>query len=113
MSKTFYLTTPLFYSNGTPHVGHVCTAAVADAIARYRRMTGHDVWELTGADEHGQKVERAARQRGVPPQQLADSCAKAFKTGWKALGIQYDEFLRTTDDRHRMAVEELYQRLKS
>jgi methionyl-tRNA synthetase len=113
MSKNFYLTTPLYYSTGVPHVGHVCTTAAADAIARYRRMSGVEVCELTGADEHGLKVERMARQQGLTPQQLADASAEGFKAAWSALRIQYDEFVRTTDSRHAAAVQELFRKLKA
>ncbi len=111
MSKTFYLTTPLYYVNGEPHVGHVYTTVIADAIARYKRMCGLDVCLLTGTDEHGLKIERAAEQQGMTPQELTDKYAAVFKNSWGRLGIRFDEFIRTTEPRHASAVLEISRRI--
>ena len=112
MSKTFYLTTPLYYVNGEPHVGHVYTTVIADAVARYKRMCGLDVCLLTGTDEHGLKIERAAEQQGLTPQELTDKYASVFKESWDRLGIEFDEFIRTTEPRHANAVIEISKRIK-
>ena len=111
MGKNFYITTPLYYINGVPHVGHTYTTVIADAIARYERMCGEKVCLLTGTDEHGLNIERAARQQGVTPQQLADTNAGAFKEAWKKLGLSYDRFIRTTEERHYRAVAEIFQQI--
>ena len=106
----FYLTTPIYYVNARPHIGHTYTTIVADAIARYKRMRGFDVTFLTGTDEHGQKVERSARAEGVSPQQFVDGVASDYRALWDRLGLQYDIFLRTTESRHATAVRELFAR---
>ncbi|MGH9339770.1 MAG: methionine--tRNA ligase [Acidobacteriota bacterium] len=110
--STFYLTTPIYYVNGVPHVGHAYTTVVADAIARYKRMSGYEVCLLTGTDEHGLKIERAARDSGMSPQELTDTYAASFREAWKRLGIQFDEFIRTTEERHHQAVADLFQRIQ-
>lgn len=112
MGKKFYLTTPLYYVNGVPHVGHVYTTVIANAIARYKRLCGLDVCALTGTDEHGLKIERAAREQGLEPQQLTDKYAQAFREGWNRLGLTFDEFIRTTDARHSVAVVEIARRIQ-
>src|SRR5215510_2720447 len=113
MSKPFYITTPLYYVNASPHLGGTYTTLVADTIARYKRMVGFDVKLLSGTDEHGQKIERAARQQGVRPQELADRVAARYQELWKLLGVEYDEFIRTTEPRHDTSVAELYTRAKA
>jgi methionyl-tRNA synthetase len=113
MSKPFYITTPLYYVNASPHLGGTYTTLVADTIARYKRMMGFDVKLLSGTDEHGQKIERAARQQGVRPQELADRVAARYQDLWKLLGVEYDEFIRTTERRHDISVAELYTRAKA
>ena len=113
MSKPFYITTPLYYVNASPHLGGTYTTLVADTIARYKRMMGFDVKLLSGTDEHGQKIERAARQQGVRPQELADRVAARYQELWKLLGVEYDEFIRTTEPRHDTSVGELYTRAKA
>ena len=113
MSKPFYITTPLYYVNASPHLGGTYTTLVADTIARYKRMMGFDVKLLSGTDEHGQKIERAARQQGVRPQELADRVAVRYQELWKLLGVEYDEFIRTTEPRHDTSVAELYTRAKA
>jgi methionyl-tRNA synthetase len=112
MSKTFYLTTPLYYVNDVPHVGHTYTTVIADAIVRYRRMCGDDVSFLTGTDEHGLKIERSARQQGIEPQELVDTYAAKFRETWERLGLGFDEFIRTTEERHYRAVAKLFRAVK-
>jgi len=112
MQKTFYITTPLYYVNAPPHFGGTYTTIVADAIARYKRMMGFDVKLLCGTDEHGQKIERSARALGIGPQELADRVYSQYTRLWKQIGIEYDEFVRTTDRRHDPGVIELYTRAK-
>jgi methionyl-tRNA synthetase len=113
MAKTFYLTTPLYYVNAPPHLGGTYTTIVADTIARYKRMMGLDVKLFCGTDEHGQKIERAAKKEGVEPKELADRVHKLYIELWNSIGIEYDEFVRTTEPRHDVAVSELYTRAKA
>src|SRR3981189_909414 len=98
MSKTFYITTPIYYVNARPHIGHTYTTIACDTIARRHRMLGDDTWFLTGTDEHGQKIERAARAAGKSPQQFADEVSNAFRTSWDRLGLSPDHLLRTHAD---------------
>lgn len=107
-----YLTTPIYYVNDEPHIGHVYTTVVADVMARYHRLSGRKVRFLTGTDEHGQKVERAAHQQGTSPKELCDRNAARFQALWKRLHITHDDFIRTTEDRHRAGVEMLYRTIK-
>jgi len=104
----FYLTTPIYYVNARPHVGHTYTTIVADVIARYKRMRGFDVVFLTGTDEHGQKVERSARQAGLEPQAFVDVIAGEYRKLWADLDLPYDRFIRTTESRHERAVHRLF-----
>src|SRR5215471_11942209 len=113
MPNTFYITTPLYYVNAPPHLGGTYTTIAADTIARYKRMMGFDVKLLTGTDEHGQNIERAARKQGITPQELADRVYVQYQNLWKLLGIEYDEFIRTTDARHDASVIELYSRARA
>jgi len=108
----FYMTTPLYYVNARPHLGHTYTTIVADVIARYKRMRGFDVVFLTGTDEHGQKVERSAVAAGREPQEFADDVAAAYQRLWKLLGLDYDRFIRTTEARHAEAVKKLFEEIK-
>jgi methionyl-tRNA synthetase len=110
-STPFYVTTPIYYVNDLPHIGHIYTTVVADAIARYKRLRGFDVRFLTGTDEHGQKIERAARGQGIEPRQLADRVVGRYHELWKALEITHDDFIRTTEPRHRAGVHELIRRI--
>jgi methionyl-tRNA synthetase len=103
----FYVTTPIYYVNDEPHLGHTYTTVVADVVARYRRATGYDVHFLTGTDEHGQKIERAARAQGLTPIELADRVVRRYRELWERLDIGYDDFIRTTEARHRIGVEKL------
>jgi methionyl-tRNA synthetase len=105
--KKYYLTTPIYYVNARPHLGHTYTTVVADTIARFRRMRGDDVVLLTGTDEHGQKVERAAKAAGVTPQEYADRISMEYRALWKELGLGIDRFVRTTENRHERAVHRL------
>jgi len=111
--STFYITTPLYYVNAPPHFGGAYTTIVADTIARYKRMMGFDVKLLSGTDEHGQKIERSAKAQGIAPKTLADGVFQQYTKLWSQLGIQYDEFIRTTEPRHDSAVIELYNRCKA
>ena len=107
----YYLTTPLYYVNAAPHLGHAYSTLVADTIRRFKRMQGFDAFLLTGNDEHGQNIERIARERGVPPQQHCDQLSAEFRGLWERLGISYDAFIRTTDAVHKTSVLELWARL--
>lgn len=109
---TFYLTTPIYYVNARPHVGHTYTTVVADALARYKRMRGFDVVLLTGTDEHGQKVERSAKAAGKTPQQFVDAIAAEYRRLWLELDLKIDRFIRTTEDRHERAVHRLLLRAR-
>ena len=105
----FYVTTPIYYVNDVPHIGHAYTTLAADVIARYKRLCGYQVFFLTGTDEHGQKVQQAAEKRGVVPQKHADELNIAFKNLWRKLNISNDDFIRTTEDRHKKVVQKALQ----
>ncbi|TDB37769.1 MAG: methionine--tRNA ligase [Actinobacteria bacterium] len=109
--KTFYVTTPIYYVNAEPHLGTAYTTVAADAVARYRRMTGHDVMFLTGLDEHGQKIAQAAEEHGMEPQAWVDAIAPKFEAAWQMLGISYDDFIRTTEPRHKKGVQAFWTEL--
>jgi methionyl-tRNA synthetase len=106
-----YLTTPIYYVNDVPHVGHAYTTIAADVITRARRLRGEDAFLLTGTDEHGQNIEKIARERGISPQQQTDEIAPRFKSLWERLDIRYDRFIRTTDDLHKRGVLALWSRM--
>jgi len=108
----FYLTTPIYYVNDAPHIGHIYTTVVADVVARFRRLAGDDVRFLTGTDEHGQKIERAAREQGITPIELADRVVARYAELWPRLGISHDDFIRTTEARHKKGVLALIERLR-
>jgi methionyl-tRNA synthetase len=112
MRPPFFVTTPIFYVNDVPHIGHAYTVIAADVLARYKRMAGYDVFFLTGTDEHGQKIEKAAHARGEDPKALADRLSERFRALWRDLDVSYDDFIRTTEPRHRNAVHAMYARLK-
>jgi methionyl-tRNA synthetase len=101
MKRKFYLTTPIYYVNARPHIGHAYTTITCDAIARRQRMLGADTFFLTGTDEHGVHVERAAVAAGKPPQQWADEVSLSFRKLWDRLGLTYDDYIRTTSERHK------------
>ncbi|MGL9729411.1 methionine--tRNA ligase [Enterococcus sp. DIV0756] len=108
---TFYITTPIYYPSGKLHIGNSYTTIACDAIARYKRMMGFDVFYLTGVDEHGQKIEKKAEELGVNPQEYVDKMATDIKKLWKTLDISYDKFIRTTDDYHQAAVKKIFDQL--
>jgi methionyl-tRNA synthetase len=110
-ARVFYLTTPIYYVNDRPHLGHAYTTILADAMARYRRLAGDDVWFLTGTDEHGDKIAQAAASAGITPQQLADRNSAAFRDAWRQLGIDYSDYIRTTEARHAKVVQAILQTL--
>ena len=109
---TFYITTPIYYVNDVPHMGHAYTTIIADAISRFKKLAGYDVFFLTGTDEHGQKVEKAASEQGLTPIELADTVVERFKKLWKALNVSYDYFIRTTQPFHEKGVQKIFQKLK-
>ncbi|MBK8480028.1 MAG: methionine--tRNA ligase [Proteobacteria bacterium] len=111
MTPPFYLTTPIYYVNDVPHLGHAYTTVVGDTLARYHRSRGEAVRFQTGTDEHGQKIEAAAAARNLTPLELADEVVSRFRSTWQALGIEHDDFLRTTEPRHAAVVQRLWQRL--
>ncbi|WP_409272943.1 methionine--tRNA ligase [Neobacillus sp. SCS-31] len=109
--KTFYLTTPIYYPSGNLHIGHAYTTVAGDAMARYKRLRGYDVMYLTGTDEHGQKIQRKAEEEGLSPQQYVDGIVAGIQDLWKKLDISYDDFIRTTEDRHKKSVDKLFAQL--
>ncbi len=109
--KTFYITTPIYYVNDVPHIGHAYTTVIADALARFHRLAGRDVFFLTGTDEHGQKIEKAAAEKGLTPKALADSVVGRAQDLWQALDISNDFFIRTTMDFHEKGVQKLFKML--
>src|SRR5579863_2104652 len=112
MSKKFYITTPIYYVNARPHIGHAYTTIACDAIARRQRMLGKDTYFLTGTDEHGQKIERAAQAAGKSPQQLTDEVSAEFKALWDRMGLTYDDYIRTTSERHKRGVQALWRKIR-
>ncbi len=111
MTKRFYITTPIYYVNDKPHIGHTYTTVLADVLARHHKMMGEDVYFLTGTDEHGQKIEKAAAARGITPQLLVDEMAANFENLWKRMEIKNDYFVRTTDPHHKAVVQERFKQL--
>ncbi|GIM46019.1 methionine--tRNA ligase [Collibacillus ludicampi] len=109
--KTFYITTPIYYPSDKLHIGHAYTTVACDAMARYKRLRGYDVMYLTGTDEHGQKIERKARESGKTPQQFVDDIVAAIQDLWGKLDISYDDFIRTTQERHKKVVQKIFARL--
>jgi methionyl-tRNA synthetase len=112
MSKKFYITTPIYYVNAHPHIGHAYTTIACDTIARRHRMLGDDTWFLTGTDEHGQKIERAAQAAGKTPQQFTDEISAEFRALWKHMGLTPDDFIRTTSARHQQGVQALWRKIR-
>lgn len=111
MTRSFYVTTPIYYVNGAPHIGHAYTSVAADVMARFKRLDGYDVFFLTGTDEHGQKVEQAARDAGIDPQSFTDRVSAEFRAMADAMGISYDDWIRTTEERHKVSCAELWRRI--
>jgi methionyl-tRNA synthetase len=112
MTKKFYITTPLYYVNDVPHIGHAYTSIAADVLARYHRLKGDDVFFLTGTDEHGQKIADAAIAQNLSPQQFTDQIVPRFIDAWEKLGIGFDAFIRTTDEAHKNVVKAAFKKLK-
>lgn len=108
---TFYITTPIYYPSGKLHIGHAYTTVAGDAIARYKRLRGYDVMYLTGTDEHGQKIQKKAEQSGVTPQEYVDEIVSGIQKLWKKLDISNDDFIRTTEERHKKVVQHIFERL--
>jgi methionyl-tRNA synthetase len=108
----FYLTTPIYYVNARPHIGHAYTTIVADVLARRHRLLGDDTFFLTGTDEHGQKIERSAAAAGIAPQEFTDQVSATFREPWLRMGLTYDDFIRTTEPRHQRGVQKLFKVLE-
>lgn len=109
--KTFYITTPIYYPSAKLHIGNTYTTVAADAIARFKRLTGYDVMFLTGTDEHGQKIQRKAEEKGVTPKEYVDEIVAGIQELWELMDISYDKFIRTTDDYHKKSVQKLFKQL--
>ena len=108
--ETYYITTPIYYPSGNFHIGTAYTTVASDAMARYKRLRGYDVRFLTGMDEHGQKIQEIAEKIGLPPQQYVDGIAEVAKSVWKTMDISYDDFIRTTEERHKVNVEKIFKK---
>ncbi|HEY1405202.1 MAG TPA: class I tRNA ligase family protein, partial [Spirochaetota bacterium] len=111
MSKRFYVTTPIYYVNAEPHIGHAYTTIVADFLKRFHSMRGEESYFLTGTDEHGDKIAKAAAKAGEEPQAYADRISTMFRDTWKRLGINNDDFIRTTEPRHKDVVRAILQKV--
>ena len=109
--STYYITTPIYYVNDAPHIGHAYTTINADAFARWNRLLGNDTMFLTGTDEHGAKIQRTAEENGITPLEQADNTSVRFREAWELLDISNDDFIRTTEDRHHAAVQALMQKV--
>ena len=109
--EKFYITTPIYYPSANFHIGHCYTTIIADAIARYKRLTGYDVFYLTGTDEHGLKIQKKAEEAGITPQEYVDKIVVNSKDLWKSLNISYDKFIRTTDKEHVECVQKIFEKL--
>ncbi|MDL2280845.1 methionine--tRNA ligase [Selenomonadales bacterium OttesenSCG-928-I06] len=109
--KTFYISTPIYYPSNKLHIGHAYCTTIADTIARYKRLTGYDVFFLTGSDEHGQKIQRSAEEKGVSPQAYVDEIVDSFQKLWVSLNISNDDFIRTTEERHHKLVQHIFQKI--
>lgn len=111
MKKTFYITTPIYYPSASLHIGHALTTVMADTMSRYKKMNDYDVFFLTGSDEHGQKIERTAKENNMEPKAYVDNIVAGFKEIWEKLDINYDDFIRTTDDRHKETVNYIFKKI--
>ena len=109
--KKFYLTTAIAYTSRKPHVGNTYEVVLSDAIARFKRYEGYDVFFLTGTDEHGQKIQQLAEEKGISPKEYVDGVAGEIKDIWNLMGASYDKFIRTTDDYHEAAVQKIFDKL--
>ncbi|WP_303851359.1 methionine--tRNA ligase [Seleniivibrio woodruffii] len=110
--RTFYITTPIYYVNDVPHIGHAYTTVACDTVSRYKRLCGYDVFFLTGTDEHGQKIEQAAQKRGITPKALADEVVQRYQGLWNVLNISNTDFIRTTDEKHKAAVRKIFRTMR-
>ena len=113
MTRTFYVTTAITYANGAPHIGHAYERIATDAIARFKRLEGFDVLFVTGMDEHGQKMQQTAVREGLTPQGLADRTAAQFEAMGEILNARADDILRTTSERHKISVQEVWRRMEA
>ncbi|MDX1779206.1 MAG: class I tRNA ligase family protein, partial [Thermodesulfobacteriota bacterium] len=111
MQENFLVTTPIYYVNDIPHIGHAYTTIAADVLARYHRMAGYKVFFLTGTDEHGQKVQEAAQEKNISPQEHCDQMVVRFQNLWKKFNISNDDFVRTTEERHKAVVQKILTQL--
>ena len=111
MAKKFYITTPIYYVNDKPHIGHTCTTVAVDIVARYQKLLGKKVFFLTGTDEHGAKVAEAAEKANLSPKRFCDKISLIFKNIWPRLNIQYDYFVRTTNPKHEKIVQEVIEKI--
>jgi len=109
--KTFYITTPIYYPSDNLHIGHAYCSVAADTMARFKKLTGYDTYFLTGTDEHGQKIERKAQQKGVTPQQYVDEIVAGIKKLWALMDVEYDDFIRTSEERHAVSVQKMFRKL--
>ena len=109
--ETFYITTPIYYPSDNLHIGHAYTTVAADTMVRFKKQEGYDTFFLTGTDEHGQKIERKAQAKGVTPQAYVDEIVRGIKELWKLMDVDYDDFIRTSDERHVKAVQKIFRRL--
>uniref|UniRef100_UPI0026334894 class I tRNA ligase family protein n=1 Tax=uncultured Clostridium sp. TaxID=59620 RepID=UPI0026334894 len=109
--KTFYITTPIYYPSAKLHIGNTYTTVAADALSRFKRLTGYEVMFLTGSDEHGQKIQRKAEETGISPKEYVDGMVAGIKDLWTMMDISYDKFIRTTDDYHMKTVQKIFTRL--
>ena len=111
MDKNFYITTPIYYPSGNPHMGHAYSSIIADIFARFKRIEGYDVLFLTGTDEHGQKIQKEAEKNNKNPKQFCDEISETFRSLTKILNLTNDDFIRTTEPRHYKSVNEIWNRL--
>jgi methionyl-tRNA synthetase len=109
--KKIYITTPIYYVNDVAHIGHAYTTIIADAVARFSKLMGYETFLLTGTDEHGQKIEESAKKRNRTPKEYADEISKTFKDLWDDFGIEYDHFIRTTDEYHKEGVKKAFEKM--
>src|SRR5438309_2781920 len=111
MTRKFYITTPIYYVNARPHIGHAYTTIACDTIARRQRLLGADTFFLTGTDEHGQKIERADQAAGKSPQHYADEISSEFRNLWQRMGISNDDYIRTTEESHKKRVQVVFRKI--
>ena len=109
--KPYYITTPIYYPSTKLHIGNTYTTVAADALARFKRLNGYDVMFLTGTDEHGQKIQRIAEEKGITPKEHVDEIVAGIKELWSMMDISYDKFIRTTDDYHKKTVQKIFKKL--